>query len=329
MTPELEIAVVAPERAELRALRPDQPKPGDPLAEDEVEGHTLVSAVSPGTELSAAFTGNKFPAHPGYAAVFRVERTGSAVSDLEPGNAVFCMGAHRSFQRHKAARVVRLPDGLEPRVGVLTRLMSISMTTLVTTQARPPAPVLVVGLGPVGNLAAQVFHTSGYRVIGCDPVATRRALLSRRGIEVVPAVPTQDDPLVGRVDLVVDCSGHEAAVLDACKLVRRGGEVVLVGVPWARRSEISAHALLHAVFHQYAVLRSGWEWELPLDSTDFRAGSIKANLEAGLHWLKAGRIDVSEFADLAAPSEAHDVYTRLLAQRTSGLTTVFDWTRSS
>jgi threonine dehydrogenase-like Zn-dependent dehydrogenase len=239
------------------------------------------------------------------------------VQGVGPGDAVFCTGSHRSFQRCKANRVVRLPTGLDPAVGVLTRLMAISMTTLSTTKARPPALVLVVGLGPVGNLAAQVFAACGYRVVGCDPVEARRTLLSRCGIDTAPS----DGPF----DLVVDCSGHEGAVVDACKKVRRGGEVVLVGVPWAARTELSAHALLHAVFHHYVVLRSGWEWELPMDAGDHRPASIMGNLAAGLDWLHRGRVRADGIASPAAPEDAQSAYVELRDGQSRTLTRVFEW----
>ncbi len=322
---EFEIAITANERAELLPLRESEAHPGGTLGENDVAGHTLVSAVSPGTELSWAFTGKNFPAYPGYASVIKVEAVGSKVTDIQPGDAVFTMGNHRSFQRHGRKGVVKIPAGLDPAKAVLTRLMNVSMSTLVTTTARPPSTVLISGLGPVGNLAAQIFHASGYRVVGCDPVEWRRNLLAQSGVAVLPGIPFADANYVDKVDLVVDCSGHEAAVLDACKTVRRRGEVVLVGVPWRQRTDLTAQALLSAVFHRYVVLRSGWEWELPMESTEYRPGSIMQNLAAGLDWIAAGKIRVEGFADKASPADAHRVYTELLHQRTQTLTTVFNW----
>ena len=324
---ECEIVITAPERAELLPLRETEAHPGSAPGEHDVEGHTLVSAVSPGTELSWAFTGKNHPAFPGYASVFRVENVGSKVTDIKSGDVVFGMGNHRSFQRQPRTRIVKLPAGLDPAKGVLTRLMNVSMSTLVTTTARPPSTILISGLGPVGNLAAQLFNASGYRVIGCDPVEWRRTLLAESGIAVLPGIPVDDPAYVDKVDLVVDCSGHEAAVLDACKTVRKRGEVVLVGVPWRQRTDLSAQALLSAVFHRFVVLRSGWEWELPHDATDFRPGSIMQNLAAGLDWLHAGKIRVDGFADRASPADAQRVYTDLLQQRTQALTTIFDWSK--
>ena len=52
--------------------------------------------------------------------------------------------------------------------------------------------------------------------------------------------------------------GGTALVTDA-NLTVPGGEVVLIGVPWVKRTDLSAFDLLHAVFHRYVYLRSGWE----------------------------------------------------------------------
>ena len=251
---------------------------------------------------------------------------GAGVKDLQVGDLVFNMGGHRTFQRDRRQNVVPLPLGLDPFVAVLTRLMGVSMSTLVTTAARPPVQVVVTGLGPVGNLAAQIFHASGYRVLGCDPVEARRKLLADAGIATLPSMPLEDPAYLNHVALVVDCSGHEQAVVDACKLVRKRGEVVLVGVPWKKRTELSAHALLHPIFHRYVVLRSGWEWELPVDPADFKNGCIMENLAAGLDWLHQGRIHTAGFAERTTPDKAQVVYTELLQQRCKTLTVVFDWT---
>ena len=322
---EREIVITAPKTAELKPLRADQPQPGTPLADGEVEGHTVVTAVSPGTELSWAFTGPNHPCYPGYAAIFRVERIGAAVSSIKVGDLVFAIGAHRSCQRHRAVDVVRVPDGLDPAAAVFTRLMCVSATTLATTTARPPAQVVVAGLGPIGNLAAQQFHACGYRVTGCDPIGWRRTRLAKLGIPCLPAVPVDDTAFKDQVELFMDCSGHEAAVLAGCRIIRKRGEVVLIATPWRKRTDLSAHQLMHAVFHKYAVLRSGWEWEVPMHPTDFVRGSLTEHLAGGLAWLKDGRVNLDGFANRAAPADAQRVYTVLLAQQEEHLSTVFEW----
>ena len=319
-----EVVFTARERAELLPVEPDP----TPLAPDEVAGHTLATLVSPGTEINWGYLGTTFPTRSGYAAVSEVEAVGEAVSDLQVGQRVFTMGNHRSFQRTTRDAVLPVPSGLEARVAVFARLMGVSMTTLVTTRARPPARVIVSGLGPVGHLAAQNFAACGYRVIGVDPVESRRRAAADKGIDPVwERIPTDDPAVQDRIDLVADCSGHEQAVIDACRVIRKGGEVVLIGTPWKRHTDRYAHEVLHAVFHRYVHLRSGWEWELPRQPADFVPGSIPQNLAGALDWLAAGRVRVDGLYRLAPPADAQQVYQDLLHRRGDHIVAVFDWTQ--
>ncbi len=304
----------------------DVPALTGPLKPDEVRGRTLVSLTSPGTELNWGFLGDKFPSYTGYASVFLVEEVGSEVSGLQPGAQVLGSGNHREFQQMSQRDVTLLPGGLAPEKAVFARLASVSMSTLNTTTARPPSRVLITGLGPVGNLAAQVFASAGYRVTAADPFEARREDARKAGLKDVRS-SVSDGPadLVDHVALHVECSGHEQAVLDGCRCVRKRGEVVLVGVPWKRRTEIFASELLNAVFHRYVVLRSGWEWEVPVQPREFSGSSIMENHAAALEWLNDGRLVVDGLASLYAPADSQKVYSGLLNQSLATPAALFDW----
>jgi threonine dehydrogenase-like Zn-dependent dehydrogenase len=319
------IQITAPQRAELVKIT----RPEGPLGPLDVCGRTLATAVSPGTELASAYLlDGGFPRGLGYAAVMEVEQVGAEVQDLEPGQRVFCVAGHRSFHRLPASEVVPVPEGLDPCVAVFCRLMGVTMSTLVTTTARPPDMVLVTGLGIIGNLGAQVFQHCGYDVIACDPMQARRTLAEAAGIRtVLPAAPLDAPQICGQVSLVLECSGHEAAALDGCRMVRQRGEVVLVGVPWRRNTDLTAHELLDAVFHKYAVLRSGWEWEVPRHPAPYQTGSLFGNYAAALDWLARGQVRVSGLYETASPHDAQRVYQGLLKGTWPALTAVFDWKR--
>lgn len=315
------IAITAYQHAELvdAAPRPETLQP------NEVYGRTLVSLVSPGTELNWAFLGSKFPIYPGYACVFEITEVGAEVKDLKVGDAVFASGGHRSWQSSKACDVVKLPPGLQPEVGVFARLMGVSMSTLNTTEVRPPERVLITGLGPVGNLAAQIFSRCGYQVTGLDPVAVRCDLAAACGIRDVRQSWDKMADLNGQIGLHVECSGHEQAALEGCRIVRKRGEVVLVGVPWQKRTELSAFDLLHAVFHRYVILRSGWEWEVPRQRADYGGCSLTDNYQAAIRWLAEGSIRTEGLATGYQITQAQEVYSGLLAQTLPTPAAYFDW----
>lgn len=307
-----------------------------PLAPDEIRGQTICTLISQGTELAWA-EGDSFPIRPGYAAVFAVTETGAAVTGIRHGELRFAMGAHRSTQTHRAALTLPLPGGLSPEMAVIARLMGVSMTTLMTTRARAGDAVIVTGAGPVGLLAAHLFRIAGYRVTLIDPDVTRRDTAERSGIaDVRPSMPLDDPMLLGKVALVVDCSGHEAAVLDGCRMLRRGGEVVLVGVPWRKLTEHSAHDLLDAVFNGLITLRSGWEWELPLRGRDFQwdelldgynnaAHSILGGFERALLWLAEGRVPLQGLIHKQSPCDPAALYAAIAGRCIAEPFIVLDW----
>jgi len=287
----------------------------------------LCSLVSPGTELAGDYLGTDFPKFPGYAAVMRATEVGDEVENISIGDILFCPGPHQSIQQLAASRVVRLPEGLTPETAVLARLMGVSLTTLMTTTARPGDLVLVVGAGPVGFLAAQNFLLAGYdvRVVEIDEI--RRNLAAASGVTAVYAEMPMDDPSVkGRVALVLECSGHETTVGQACQIVRRRGEVVLVGVPWKRRADLQAFEVISAVFLNYAVLRSGWEWELPWDTdAKYQPWSVMDGFARCLGWLAEGRVKCEGLVNCWVPNQCGELYESLRASKCAGLFQVFDW----
>ncbi|MCA3441162.1 MAG: zinc-binding dehydrogenase [Rhodobacter sp.] len=307
-----------------------------PLCPGEIRGRTLYTLVSQGTEIGWA-NGNSFPIRPGYAAVFRVDEIGDGVTGVAKGELRFAMGHHRATQTHDARHTLPLPEGLEPGTAVLARLMGVSVTTLMTTRARPGDRVIVTGAGPVGLLAAHLFRMSAYRVTVVDPDATRRSQAKDSGItDVHAAMPLGDPAYQGKVALVVDCSGHEGAALDGCKIVQRMGEVVLVGVPWRKLSDHSAHDVTHAVFFNHVTLRSGWEWELPMHGRIFlweellegynnSPHSIFGGFERSLRWLAEGQIPIGGLIHRASPEDPAAIYAAIMARQITEPFILLDW----
>ena len=331
--PHLEIVFPRPHRVELRGYR------DRPLGPGEVRGRTVASIDSPGSAL-AALTGvgaGTFPVRPGHGAVFQVEETGAGVEGIAPGDTLFCQGSNRSTQQFAPRLTLPVPCGLDPATAVVARLMGVSMTTLMTTAARPGDAVLVTGLGPVGYLAAHLFRISNYEVAAVDPAPRRRRQAAASGIaRVYPEVPADDPAVAGRVALVVECSGHDAAVAAACEVVRMGAELVLVGTPWVRRSDVAAHRVLKAVFYKMMTLRGGWEYELPLRRREFAHGghnrdynlaaqTVFSGYEKALAWLAAGKIPLQGLLRKVSPQDAAAEYAALRRGEQDELFPVWDW----
>lgn len=312
----------------------EQPIELKPQHDDELVGRTLCSLVSPGTEINAHYLGQSFPCEPGYAAVCELIAMGDAVDDLQVGDRVLVtgpngIGGHRRYQRCPRIAAVKVPNGLAPEAACHARLMNVTMTTLTTTAARPPQSVMVIGLGPIGHLGAQLFAGCGYRVIGVDPVEARRDLLREKGVSDVFAsvaeVGEAGGAAVGPITLAIDTSGHERTIVEACQTVRKRAEVVLTGVPWRARSDASAFDLMHAVYRNFVKLRSGWEWEIARHPEATTAGSVFENIAGALRWLNEDRVNTSGLYEVRSPEDPQAVYQQLLAGSGGTLSVIFDW----
>lgn len=312
-------------------LLTDVPAFETPIGSTNVRGRTLTSLVSPGTELNFAFLSKSgFPKGVGYACTQEVIEVGTEVANFRPGDIIFSCGGHSEYHELPAAQCCKLPHGMSPDIAVFARLMGVSMSTLNTTTAHPPSKVLVTGLGPVGNLAAQIFRRCGYDVTASDPSERRCELARKVGLpDVRTKLGADAEDIKGRICLHLECSGHESAAMEGCRLMRRKGECVLVGVPWNKRAELQAFDILHAVFHNYVTLRSGWEWEIPRQEEMFKLHSIIENYRAALRWLHEGSVIVDGLATSFSPSCCQEAYNKLDDQSLHTPTAIFDWRQSA
>ncbi|WP_104401654.1 zinc-binding dehydrogenase [Vibrio penaeicida] len=308
----------------------------DPIKETEIRGKTVCSLISPGTE-SAWFTQGDYPIKPGYAAVFRADEMGDKVQNIKLGQLLLCMGGHRSSQQFDEKYVVPIPEDMVASKAVIARLMGVSMTTLMTTKAKVGDKVIVSGAGPVGYLAAHQCKLAGYDVLVIEPNEQRRMEATESGLNAQQNFPLDDPSYAKNIALVIDCSGHEAAVLDACRIVRKGGEVVLVGVPWKPNTDILAQSILSEVFFNYVNLRSGWEWEVPLRSKGFvweelyegynnNPYSTFGGFERALKWLSLdGGIPLDTLTEELVLTDPQAVYSDLINHKLTKPFNILIW----
>jgi NADPH:quinone reductase-like Zn-dependent oxidoreductase len=146
----------APNVVELETYDPGSPD------EDQVEIRTSCLLISTGTEgivlrqLFSPDTGwaefGKLPFRPGYAAIGVVERVGSHVTSLAPGNVVAVRRSHASRHAIPEDACVPLPASLRADDAVWFALASIAFRGAQAARITLGDEALVVGAGPIGQM---------------------------------------------------------------------------------------------------------------------------------------------------------------------------------
>lgn len=308
------------------------------LGPTEVLVRTRVTLISPGTELANlqgqlamhSDAPRQFPmTDVGYANVGTIIAAGRDVA-AHPGDRVYTMGPHASAVRidTRDRLCVRVPPDLPDEEAVFVRLATVSMTTMRTTVARGGDRVAVLGLGLVGNLAAQVFQVCGMEVQAIDRAAARRAIAVHCGIRAVSGSGPEDlDALARRHRLVIEATGSAQALAHAMSLAQNGGEIVMIGAPWGGDdNSVPSSRLTRELFSRFLRLRSGSEWEIPRQPHPLMADAIHANVETGLRWLAERRLLVTPLITHRLPAaEIPAAYDGLLHQPDTYLGVILQW----
>lgn len=316
-----------------REIDPAALGPGDLLIETEA---TFISA---GTEL-ANYTGKEpkvfipgqwctYPWRSGYANVGIVRGVGAGVTRAQVGQRVFTYGNHASHVVFNQARlVIPVPDGMDVGLAAATRMAGVALTGIGVCEIRDTPWVAVFGLGMVGNLAAQAFHLRGCRVIGVDPVASRRALAERCGIPTtvggtVEEVEAAIKEITGGqgADITVDAVGHSAVVMQALSATARFGQLVILGSP---RTPVEGDLtkLLSDVHLRMITVRGALEWSLPIYPDIGNRPSQYSKQATIFDWVQSGRLQVEPLISHRLPPEEIKVAYEGLLRRTEEYTGV-------
>ena len=323
----------APGRAGLQSFdAPTITAPTDILIE------TAFSVVSAGTELACRAgieSWAPLPFCPGYGSVGKVVAKGDGVRDIELGQHVLTFGKHA---RHALAEhiAVPVPEGLDFAEATVARMASVAITSLRASDAELGDFVAVIGLGVVGNLAAQLFALSGCEVIGIDLSARRREQARSCGI---PHTLAPDGDLAAQIaaitggrmcGTVVEATGlSSVATGTAPALVGKQGEIVLLGSPRApQQTDVTPFLNQLHLCRPTSAVKGALEWRYPVrdDGEGFSKHSIERNVRQLLRLLAQGKLKAAPLiTHRAAPRDCHAIYEGLANQKDVYTGVVFDW----
>lgn len=226
----------------------------------EVRLRTLYSGISAGTEMTAYRGSNPYLAkrweperrlfledevsieYPvegwGYEEVGEVAEVGAEVTKVAPGEVVYGTWGHRSTkvvdEDWAEARV--LPSGVDPVVGVFSRIGAISLNAVLDANVHLGEYVAVFGQGVPGLIAAQLARLNGGTVIAVDGIRRRLELAAELGaahvIDFNDKSPAEEIKGLteGRgADVCIEISGSYPALHEAIRSTAYNSEVVSAG----------------------------------------------------------------------------------------------------
>jgi 2-desacetyl-2-hydroxyethyl bacteriochlorophyllide A dehydrogenase len=335
-----QIVFTARNRAELLEREID-----DTLAPHQALVRAEYSVVSAGTE-GAGFTGlvaempfrggsDPYPMNTGYGHLGEVLDVGSDVTMCKPGDRVLSFSNHASLVKADAVRCA-LPtpkDAPGERV-VFARMAGVSISAIRSSSVQPGDTVLVIGLGLVGNFAAQLFQLAGADVLASEISPLRIEKAKMCGIKRIVNPNETDlteqvmDWTGGRgVHIAVEAIGISELVAEAVMLTRRYGETILLGSPRAKAVFDATPMLLR--IHLEAIRMIGsLEWRWPPHEVDRARHNIVENYRQLVDWVADERIIVEPLlTHLASPADCQDIYTGLTSKKAEYLSAVFEWGR--
>lgn len=147
-------------------------------------------------------------------------------------------GAFADYVRIPAANVWKLSPEIPREFGSLFDPFGNAVHTALSGPIAAQT-VAVTGCGPIGLFSIAVAKACGAaRVFAIEPNASRRELAGRMGADVL-LDPTKDDVEAriraetngNGVDVLLEMSGHPAAIGQGFRILRNGGRASLLGLP--------------------------------------------------------------------------------------------------
>jgi L-idonate 5-dehydrogenase len=131
-----------------------------------------------------------------------------------------------------AAQCVPIPDGLASELAVFAEPLAVGIHAATRAGDLHGKSVLVTGAGPIGILAVVAARWAGAaRVIVTDLVDEPLAVAREVGATDTIRVGGPDPVAIPEVDVALEMSGSAPGTTSCLEAVRRGGRIVLVGIP--------------------------------------------------------------------------------------------------
>ncbi len=256
--------------------------------------------------LNAVFNKLEQPLPLGYCNVGKIIEVGEGVKDFKVGDRVASNGNHAEFVCVPQNLVAHIPDNVSDEAAAFTVIGSIGLQGIRLLNPTLGETVVVIGLGLIGLITAELLKANGCKVIGIDLDDNKIKIAEEKGIitinpkdggDVVKFVNSQTNG-IGADGVVITASAKTNDIISqAAQMSRKRGRIVLVGVIGLNisRADFYEKELSFQVSCSYGPGRydddyeqKGIDYPLP-----YVRWTEKRNFETILDALSSGNLDVS------------------------------------
>lgn len=325
------VRIIFPQRGQVELQPFDLRAPGD----GELQVRSLCSLMSIGTEttiLHARYDpGTHFAARfsfpqlkTGVQTVAEVTAVGNGVGEFSIGDRIFMRMGHTSHWTLPAAHCSPVPATVDPKIAAWCGLAKTAFRAAYAAPFSLGGQVLIVGAGPVGQMAIRWASAAGVAKIAVIDVAADRLRFAASG----GATHVMDGTVAQRraellaicgadgFSVVVDSTGNPRAFSEALSIVGLFGKLVLLGdtgYPGQQSltSDVMTRGLTIVATHDHQD-RGGWN-QRQIDALFFQL------LQAGRFPLQG--LVTHEFL----PRDCAKAYALATERRQETLGILFDW----
>ena len=326
------VHLVEPGRLELHSAPLGEPGPTEVLCE------TLVTAISPGTELAAYAglpplrEGIAYPRLQGYCNVGRVLAVGSEVLSVAVGDRVLSFTSHRShFILPEADLLLRLPERARSEDVVCAYLFHLGYNAVLRSGIRAGSRVLVVGLGVLGLTSVAMASLAGATVYGLSDQSRPAKIAHELGASCVCG-RNETEALCnalgsGLADVVIVTTNTWSDWGIALQLAAPLGTVAVLGFPGRGSVPGPFNPLDSRYFYakQLRIEAVGLSPERP-DNRGFARFNERDNLEFLAGKIVVGQLNAGALISGEYPgTHIEQAYQDLIARKNSPVTYLLRW----
>ncbi|WP_394993432.1 bi-domain-containing oxidoreductase [Emticicia sp.] len=258
--------------------------------------------------LEAVFNKLEQPIPLGYCNVGEVIAIGKGVTDFKVGDRVASNGNHAEFVCVPQNLVAHIPENVTDQEAAFTVIGSIGLQGIRLLNPTFGETIVVIGLGLIGLITAEILKSNGCRVIGFDydeqkvQIAKSKGIIAinpASGIDTVKFVEETTQGIGADGVIITASNKSDEIISQAAKMSRKRGRIVLVGVIGLHinRSDFYEKELSFQVSCSYGPGRYDENYEqvgndYPLP---FVRWTEKRNFQAILQAMSSEQIDVKPY----------------------------------